>query len=178
MVVINDQLPRADNSGNTITKVLVISHGAASDADAHDPLQDALHDLSMPIAGDADAEALEAYRLALIESAKKLNTMRRLTEAYQREVDRAIGGTPAASTPSRVGAVKQRGVAIASMLGADCLVYASPIENLRAAQATTDELEGLDGKERRCMMKRVQQLINTAATRQEAGAHAESPAPR
>ena len=66
------------------------------------------------------------WRRIAIDSAKKLATMRRLSEAYQREVDRAIGGTPAAGKPSRVGAVRQRGAAIASMLAADRPTYATP----------------------------------------------------
>ena len=82
--------------------------------------------------------------------------MRRLTEAYQREVSRATSGTPAAVGPSRFGAVKKRGAAIARMLGADCLVYATPLENLCAAQAAADELEGLDGDELCCMTRHVQ----------------------
>ena len=64
-----------------------------------------MRDLSAPIAGDADAETLEAGRLALIESSMKLATMRRLIEAYQREVDRVVCGTPAAGGSSRVGVV-------------------------------------------------------------------------
>ena len=82
--------------------------------------------------------------------------MRCLTEAYQREVDRAAYGTPAAGGPSRLGAIKQRGAAIASMLGANRPVYDMPIENLHAAQAAVDELENLDGDELCYMIERVQ----------------------
>ncbi len=46
--------------------MLVISHGAVSGENAHDALQAAMHDLSVPIPADADAETLEARRLALI----------------------------------------------------------------------------------------------------------------
>ena len=56
--------------------------------------------------------------------------MRRLTEAHQREVDRAAFGTPLPSGPSRAGFVQKRGTAVASMLGADRPVYATPLENL------------------------------------------------
>ena len=38
VVVINDPLPRIDNSGSTVTEVLVISHGSASGGNAHDTL--------------------------------------------------------------------------------------------------------------------------------------------
>lgn len=69
--------------------------------------------------------------------------MRRLTEAHQREVDRATFGTPPPDGPSRVGIVKKHGAAIADMLGADRPVYATPLENLRATQMAADELNGL-----------------------------------
>ena len=123
-----------------------------------------LRDLSAPIPKDADAETLEARRVHLVESAKKLASMRRLSEAYQSEMDRAVGGTPAPGGPSRIGTVQLRGVAIASMFGADRPVYAMPAENIRAAQAAADELDHLEGDERRCMTERVQQLIDVAAT--------------
>ena len=84
----------------------VLRHGAASGADAPEALQATIRDFSAPISGDTDAETLEAHRLALIESGKKLATMRRLTEAYQREVDHAVYGTPTAGGPSRMGVVK------------------------------------------------------------------------
>ena len=77
--------------------------------------------------------------------------MRRLSEAYQRERDHAIGGTPAPGGPSRIGTVQQRGAAIASLFGADCPVYATPAENIRAAQAAADELDKLEGDERHHM---------------------------
>ena len=59
--------------------------------------------------------------------------MRRLSEAYQREMDRVVGGSPAPTGPSRLGAVRQRGVAIANLFAADRPVYATPAENIRAA---------------------------------------------
>lgn len=178
VVVINDPLPRSDSGSSTVTEVLVISHGGASGGDAQDPLQAALRDLSAPIPEDADAETLEAHRVSLVESAKKLATMRRLLEAYQREVDRAVGDTPAAGGPSRIGTVQQRGAAIASMFGADRPVYATRKENIRAAQEAADELDHLEGDERRYMTERVQQLIDTAAEQQEAGYRAEEPEQR
>ena len=88
--------------------MLVISHVADSGENAHDALQAAMHDLSVPIPADADAETLEACRISLVENAKKLATMRRLSEAFQREVDRAVGGTPTTARPSRAGTVRQR----------------------------------------------------------------------
>ena len=81
-----------------------------------------LRDLSAPIPGIADAKTLEARRVQLVESANRLASMRRLSEAYRREMDRAVGGTPAPAGPSRLGVVQQRGVAIANLLGADCPV--------------------------------------------------------
>ena len=59
--------------------------------------------------------------------------MRRLSEAYQREMDHAVGGMPAPAGPSRLGTVHQRGVAIANLFGADRPMYATPAENIRAA---------------------------------------------
>lgn len=149
--------------------MLFISHGERYGGGGQDPLQTALWDLAAPIPEDADGEALEAHRMALNDSAQRLATMRRLSKAHQREVDRAIGGTPAAGVPSRIGAVRQREAAIASMLGADRPTYAMPQENIRATQAATPELEHLEGDERRCMMERVQQLLDAAATQQVAG---------
>ena len=66
VVIFDDPLPRADSGSNAVTEVLVISHGAVSGENAHDALQAALHDLSVPIPTDADAKTLEARRLALI----------------------------------------------------------------------------------------------------------------
>lgn len=155
-VVIEDPLPRADSGGSTVTEVLIISHSTASDWAPQDLLQAAMRDLSTAIAAGADDETLEAYHVALVESAKKLATMRRHSEAYQREVNCAIGGTPAAGEPSHVGTVQQRGATIASMFGVDRPVYAMPTENIRVAQAAADELDHLEGDERCCMTERVQ----------------------
>ena len=109
---------------------MVIGHGGASGESAHDAPHVAAHDLSIPLPTDADAEALEARRLALLAEGRKLASMRRLTEAHQREADRAAFGTPPHGGPSRAGLVQKRGAAIASMLGADRPVYATPLENL------------------------------------------------
>ena len=86
---------------------------------------------------------------------------------------------PPPSGPSRAGFVQKRGAAIASMLGADRPVYATPLENLRAAQAAAEELNGLGADELPYMTRRIQQLIDAAAERHEAGARADShpPAP-
>ena len=143
--------------------MLVISHVADSGENAHDALQAAMHDLSVPIPADADAETLEARRLALIAEGQKIASMRRLTEAHKREVDRAAFGTPPHGGPSRAGLVKKRGAAIASMLGADRPVYATPLENLRATQAAAKELNGLGADELPYMTRRIQQLIDAAA---------------
>ena len=64
------------------------------------------------------------------------------------------------------------------MLGVDRLVYATPLENLRAAQAAVDELDGLGTEELPHMTRRIQQLIDAATQRHEANARAESPSPR
>ena len=93
--------------------------------------------MSTPIAVDADAEMLEACRVSLPE------------------VDRVVGGTPAAGGPSRVGTIWQRGGIVASMFGVDRPVDATPVENIRAAQAAADELDKLEGDERRHMTERV-----------------------
>ena len=62
VVIIDDPLPRADSGSSAVTEVLVISHDAVSGENAHDALQAGLHDLSVPIPADADAETLEAKR--------------------------------------------------------------------------------------------------------------------
>lgn len=130
VVVYDEPLPRAESDGSTITEVLVIGHDEHTDGGAHDPLGAALQDLTAPIPEDADAETLEARRLQLVECAKKLASMRRMSEAYQREMDRAVGGSPALTGPSRLGTVQQRGVAIANLFGANRPVYATPAENI------------------------------------------------
>ena len=58
------------------------------------------------------------------------------------------------------------------MLGVDRPVYATPLENLRAAQAAVDELDGLGAEELPHMTRRIQQLIDAAAQRHEADARA------
>ena len=78
-------------------------------------------------------------------------------------MDHAVGGTPAPGGPSYIDTVQLRGAAIASMFGEDRPVYAMPAENIRAAQAAADELDKLEGDERRHMMERVQQLLDAAA---------------
>ena len=64
-----------------------------------------------------------------------------------------IGGTPAPGGPSRIGLVQQRGATVASVFGTDRPIYATPAENIRAAQAVADELDMLEGDEGRHMMK-------------------------
>ena len=63
VVVFDDPLPRADSGSSAVTEVLVISHVDNSGENAHDALQAAMHDLSVPI--PADAETLEAVAEAL-----------------------------------------------------------------------------------------------------------------
>ena len=134
--------------------------------------------MSIPLPADADAEALEARRLALLAEGRKLVSKRRLAEAHRREADRAAFGTPPPGGPSRVGVVRQCGAVVADTLGVDRPVYATPLENLRAAQAAVDELDGLGAEELPHMTRRIQQLIDAAAQRHEADARAESPPPR
>ena len=78
-------------------------------------------------------------------------------------MDRAVGSSPAPTGPSRLGAVRQCGVAIANLFGANRPVYGMPVENIRAAQAATDELKNFEGEERRMMTERVQRLLKAAA---------------
>ena len=54
-------------------------------------------------------------------------------------------------------------------------VYATPAENIRAAQAAADELDNFEGEERRLMTERVQQLLDAAAMQNEAGCRTEAP---
>lgn len=82
---------------------------------------------------------------------------------------------PPPEGPSRVGVIKKRGAAIASMLGVDRPVYAMPLENLRAAQSIIDELNGLGADELPYMTRCIQQLINAAAARHEDGIRARNP---
>ena len=82
VVVFDDPLPRADSGSSAVTEVLVISHLSNSGENARDAQQAAMHDLSVPIPADADAETLEARRLALIAEGQKIASMRRLTEAH------------------------------------------------------------------------------------------------
>ena len=157
------------------SEVLVIGHSEHSGGGAHDPLDAALQDLTAPIPEDADAEMLEARSAQLVEGAKKLASMRRLSEAYQREMDRAVGGTPAPAGPSRLGMVQQRGVAIADLFGANRPVYATPAENIRAAQAAADELDKFEGEERRLMTECVQRLLDAAAEQNKVGCRTDAP---
>ena len=62
------------------------------------------------------------------------------------------------------------------MFGPERPVYATPTENIRAAQAVTDELDKYEGDERRHMTERVQQLLDAAAAQNEAGCHSPRPA--
>lgn len=78
-------------------------------------------------------------------------------------MDRAVGGSPAPAGPSRLGMVQQRSIAIANLFGASRPLYATPAENIRAAQAVADELDNFEGEERRLMMERVQRLLDAAA---------------
>ena len=175
VVVYDEPLSYAGSGGSAVTEVLVLEHGERSSEGAHDPFDAALRDLAAPIPEDTDAGTLEALRLQLIEGAKKLASMRRLSEAYQREMDHAVGGSPAPTGPSRLGAVRQRGAAIANLFGADRPVYATPAENIRAAQAAADELDNFEGEERRIMTERVQQLLDAAAAQNDAGCRTEAP---
>ena len=84
----------------------------------------------MPIPEDTDAETLEARRIQLVESANRLASMRCLSEAYQREMVRAVGGRPGPGGPSRIGLIRQHGATIANMFGTDRPVYAMPAENI------------------------------------------------
>ena len=146
VVVYDEPLSYAGSGGSTVTEVLVLDHGERSGEGAHDPLDAALRGLAAPISEDADAETLEALRLQLVEGAKKLASMRRLSEAYQCEMDRAVGGSLAPTRPSRRGAVRQCGATIADLFGAKRPIYATPAKNIRAAQAATDELKNFEAK--------------------------------
>ncbi|XP_037474155.1 verprolin-like [Triticum dicoccoides] len=126
-----------------------------------------------PIPKGADAEALEARRLQLLENAGRLASMRLVSDAYRCEMDWAVGGKPTPEGPSRLGTVRQHGVTIASMFGAEHPVHATPAENIQATQAVTDELDKYDGDECRHMTERVQQLLDAAAMQHKAACRAE-----
>src|SRR3954466_14329365 len=61
------------------------------------------------------------------------------------------------------------------MFGANRPVYATPVENIQAAQAAADELENLEGEERRLMTERVQRLLDVAGAQNAAGCRTEGP---
>ena len=54
-------------------------------------------------------------------------------------------------------------------------LYATPAENIRAAQAAADELDNFEGEERRLMMERVQWLLDAAAAQNGADCHTKAP---
>ena len=113
VTIYNDPLPRAGGCDAVTTEVMVIGHDGAADESAHDAPHAAVHVLSIPLPADADAEALEARRLALLAEGRKLVSMRRLAEAHRREADRAAFGTPPPGGPSQVDIVRQHGAVIA-----------------------------------------------------------------
>ena len=82
VVVYDEPLPHEESGGSAVTEVLVISHDEHSGEETEDPLAATLRDLTAPILEDAGAETLEARRLQIVEGAKKLASMRRLSEAY------------------------------------------------------------------------------------------------
>ena len=95
LVVYDEPPPREHSGGSTITEVLVINSGEHSDEHTRDPLDAALRDLTAPIPEGSDAETLEARRLQLLKNVGRLASMRWLSDAYRREMDGAVGGTPA-----------------------------------------------------------------------------------
>ena len=66
-------------------------------------------------------------------------------------------------------------MAIVDLFGANCPVYTTPAENIRAAQAAANELDKFEGEERRLMTERVQRLLDAAAEQNEAGCHTDAP---
>ena len=46
-------------------------------------------------------------------------------------------------------------------------MYATPAENIRAAQAAADELDNFEDEERRLMMELVQRLLDAATVQNE-----------
>ena len=137
-------------------EVLVITSEEHLDEHARGPLDATLRDLTAPIPEGADAKVLEACHIQLLESAGRLASMRRLSDSYRREMDRAVVGTPAPEGPSRLGTIRQHGATVANMFGAERPIYATPAENIRADQAVTDELDKYDDDECRHMTERVQ----------------------
>ena len=85
------------------------------------------------------------------------------------------GGSPTPTGPSCLGAVRQRGATIADLFGANRPVYATPAENIRDAQAATDELKSFEGEERRMMTERVQRLLDAVAAQNATDGRTEAP---
>ena len=102
-------------------------HNGDSVGVAQDPLRAAIQGLATPLAANDNGAMLEAFRVSLLDSANKMAAMTCCAEACQREIDRITGGMLAVGEPSRVDTVRQRGAAIASMLGVGCPVYATPV---------------------------------------------------
>mgnify|MGYP006268117899 CR=1 FL=1 len=88
--------------------------------------------------------------------------LKRPAGATQSEISCMVGGMPAAAGSSRAGAIRQRGAAIASMLGIRRPVYETLSQNVCAAQEAADELKHLEDDELREQMECLQELTNAA----------------
>ncbi|KAI5007870.1 hypothetical protein ZWY2020_008918 [Hordeum vulgare] len=150
------------------------SSGRARDAAAvtvlrlgpSDTLHATLVGLTTPLASTvnpASARAeLEEARKQLLAEGTALATAKRGMEAAQREYNSAYGFTPTANRPNRHGDVRGRGWVVAKILGGKLPIHDTPAANMRAAQATLDEMDALEGEERARQEKHVKDLLVVA----------------
>ena len=74
-----------------------------------------------------------------------LATAKRRMEVAQHEYNSAYGFSPATNGPSRRDDVRCRGRVVAKILGGKLPIYDTPAANMRAALATLEEMDALEG---------------------------------
>ncbi|KAI5014695.1 hypothetical protein ZWY2020_056085 [Hordeum vulgare] len=143
------------------------SAGAGEPAAATaDTLRDAIVGVKTPVTAStdpADAQAsLEEARKRILEEGIAVASSKRRLEATHREYNSAYGLTLISEAPNRLESVRSRGRFVAEVLGGDLPTYETPAANMRAAQASMEEMESLEGEERAFQEKRVKDLLDTA----------------
>jgi hypothetical protein len=144
-------------------------------------LEEARAKLSTPLTAGADPTTieadLEAHRQLLLKQADELAAAKRQLEITRREYDHAHGFTPGGNDPSRAGQIRRRGGGLGAEIdrdGADSPapsmelpVYNTPEKNLRAAEATAEELSHLEGEGLGRQMSQVTELLHIASEQQK-----------
>ena len=131
--------------------------------------------LSAPILANTDPAAaaaeLDATRIHLLSGVETVAATEHRLEAQVREYNTAHGFTPVPVHSSRTEEVRRRGGHLgAEMDNADPAappgfrrpVYSTPTKNMRAAQAATAELGGLQGEELRLQHQCIRDLVDAA----------------